>query len=221
MSGSHSSVGSSRGSSPGSEGFPAASAGTQSASRFDKAEASAAAETPVARSEKLFAKLSSKYPNHSGEDIKAALQKVYKECNGLKGMTIAQIIKATSKVIESNSAAASSVSVVRMSRVVGTLRDMKRESARPTVDVQQGQFQRSWAPTGPAGNGLEAMRWNGKDSQCSICLEDLDGSSKQMQTSCGHSFHEHCLEKWYKTDQSCPNCRTPSLSDKDFPSLGK
>lgn len=83
------------------------------------------------------------------------------------------------------------VSVVRMSRVVGTLRDMKRESARPTVDVQQGQFQRSWAPTGPAGNGLEAMRWNGKDSQCSICLEDLDGSSKQMQTSCGHSFHEH------------------------------
>ncbi|CAN8014263.1 unnamed protein product [Ixodes persulcatus] len=192
MSGSHSSVGSSRGSSPGSEGFPAVSAGTQSASRFDKAEASAAAETPVARSEKLFAKLSSKYPNHSGEDIKAALQKVYKECNGLKGMTIAQIIKATSKVIESTSAA-----------------------------VSNAASSRSWAPTGPAGNDLEATRWNGKDSQCSICLEDLDGSSKQMQTSCGHSFHEHCLEKWYKTDQSCPNCRTPSLSDKDFPSLGK
>ncbi|CAN7944455.1 unnamed protein product, partial [Ixodes hexagonus] len=107
MSGPNSSVGSSRGSSPGSEGHPAAAAAVQSASRFDKAEANAASETHVARSDKLFAKLSSKYPSHSGEEIKAALQKVYKERNGIKGMTIAEIVKATSKVIESNSAAAS------------------------------------------------------------------------------------------------------------------
>jgi hypothetical protein len=53
--------------------------------------------------------------------------------------------------------------------------------------------------------------------ECSICLESLLDSK---QLSCGHSFHEPCIDPWLQTNGSCPNCRfqecpAPSDSDSD------
>lgn len=45
--------------------------------------------------------------------------------------------------------------------------------------------------------------------QCSICLEDIKFLSTKIELSCGHSFHEKCISKWYKLNEkkTCPYCR--------------
>ena len=46
---------------------------------------------------------------------------------------------------------------------------------------------------------------------CSICLDKI--KINKVKTSCGHSFHKHCIDAWCRigrgvnTDK-CPNCRT-------------
>ena len=39
---------------------------------------------------------------------------------------------------------------------------------------------------------------------CSVCLDE-SGLSKTL--SCGHSFHEDCIDKWLEDNNTCPNCR--------------
>lgn len=45
---------------------------------------------------------------------------------------------------------------------------------------------------------------------CPICLCDwgeLDGNQLVL-APCGHFFHEHCINEWYRTRFDCPMCRT-------------
>lgn len=45
---------------------------------------------------------------------------------------------------------------------------------------------------------------------CPICLSDwgeLDGNQLVL-APCGHFFHEHCINEWYRTRFDCPMCRT-------------
>lgn len=45
---------------------------------------------------------------------------------------------------------------------------------------------------------------------CPICLSDwveLDGNQLVL-SPCGHFFHEHCINEWYRTRFDCPMCRT-------------
>jgi len=51
---------------------------------------------------------------------------------------------------------------------------------------------------------------------CPICIDDLkqddDGKSKTQANptetlSCGHQFHQSCLETWLRTKNNCPICR--------------
>lgn len=39
---------------------------------------------------------------------------------------------------------------------------------------------------------------------CAICLCKIDNEHK---LDCGHTFHEHCIQKWINTSPSCPICR--------------
>jgi hypothetical protein len=54
------------------------------------------------------------------------------------------------------------------------------------------------------------------DTQCSICLTDLEKNIKKLK--CEHSFHENCINKWINTSiNTCPLCRdTISLSKITF-----
>ena len=55
------------------------------------------------------------------------------------------------------------------------------------------------------------------DSDCSICLEDLN--KKQTYTlPCGHIFHTECQINWFRSKQvSCPKCRSSkTLGDLPF-----
>lgn len=41
---------------------------------------------------------------------------------------------------------------------------------------------------------------------CSICLEPCVSGVK---LECEHEFHKECIQEWFKTNMSCPNCRLP------------
>jgi hypothetical protein len=45
---------------------------------------------------------------------------------------------------------------------------------------------------------------------CGVCLDTLHSATFVISTSCGHSFHKECLEKWQPgvSVRPCPNCRT-------------
>jgi hypothetical protein len=44
------------------------------------------------------------------------------------------------------------------------------------------------------------------DLNCSICM-DSDTDINFVKTSCGHHYHEKCIEQWTKIQSNCPNCR--------------
>ena len=45
-----------------------------------------------------------------------------------------------------------------------------------------------------------------KLEECSICLEEILGSS-DIELKCGHTFHRDCIKEWKNHNNSCPNCR--------------
>ena len=53
---------------------------------------------------------------------------------------------------------------------------------------------------------VPALPLKGAENQkCPICLDELESETKE--TSCGHTFHNYCLDKWLETKNSCPLCR--------------
>lgn len=58
---------------------------------------------------------------------------------------------------------------------------------------------------------------------CTICHDSTEPSCGQeiRVLDCGHRFHEDCIQSWLKVNQTCPNCRSHSLLEEDFPSLRK
>ncbi|RUS81577.1 hypothetical protein EGW08_010651 [Elysia chlorotica] len=58
---------------------------------------------------------------------------------------------------------------------------------------------------------------------CTICHDSTEpGSGQEVRVlDCGHRFHEECIQSWLRVNQTCPNCRSHSLLEEDFPSLRK
>ncbi len=46
---------------------------------------------------------------------------------------------------------------------------------------------------------------------CSICLEEFKKDTKIVKLSCGHIFHQDCIEKWTKKKKDCPICRSENM----------
>ncbi|KAJ4715392.1 RING-H2 finger protein [Melia azedarach] len=48
----------------------------------------------------------------------------------------------------------------------------------------------------------------GLDSECVICLSEFSaGARVRILPSCNHGFHVRCIDKWLKSNASCPKCR--------------
>ena len=43
--------------------------------------------------------------------------------------------------------------------------------------------------------------------ECPICYEEIKGKDAKV-TSCKHSFHSECLQRWTRCNSTCPMCRT-------------
>ena len=46
------------------------------------------------------------------------------------------------------------------------------------------------------------------DSECSICLSNDVNTRNGGSLSCNHTFHNDCIQKWFKISSCCPYCRT-------------
>ncbi|XP_024965739.1 RING-H2 finger protein ATL74-like [Cynara cardunculus var. scolymus] len=45
-------------------------------------------------------------------------------------------------------------------------------------------------------------------TECTICLETFeDGENVRVLPHCSHEFHVGCIDKWFESHCSCPNCR--------------
>jgi Ring finger domain len=42
---------------------------------------------------------------------------------------------------------------------------------------------------------------------CSICLDEVEGSSPQRALPCGHAFHPDCIQLWLPRANRCPQCQ--------------
>ena len=45
------------------------------------------------------------------------------------------------------------------------------------------------------------------ESDCTICLEQIEVNQLECSLPCAHSFHPECISEWWQRDTSCPNCR--------------
>ena len=69
---------------------------------------------------------------------------------------------------------------------------------------------------------IPAMRYDSLFSKqlehdCSVCLTNFRPKAVINHLSCGHVFHQVCVEKWLKYRKlTCPNCRTNMIpQDED------
>jgi hypothetical protein len=43
--------------------------------------------------------------------------------------------------------------------------------------------------------------------ECSICLDKFTEGGYKRELICSHSYHKKCIDKWFKHELSCPQCR--------------
>ncbi|EAX87377.1 hypothetical protein TVAG_024430 [Trichomonas vaginalis G3] len=51
------------------------------------------------------------------------------------------------------------------------------------------------------------------NSECAICMCNIEDGEPTMMTPCGHPFHSQCLERWMQEQLVCPICRAPLLPE--------
>ncbi|CAH8320628.1 unnamed protein product [Eruca vesicaria subsp. sativa] len=46
--------------------------------------------------------------------------------------------------------------------------------------------------------------------ECSVCLSEFEEDDQgRLLPKCGHSFHVHCIDTWFRSSSTCPLCRAP------------
>ncbi|KAH9669229.1 E3 ubiquitin-protein ligase ATL76 [Citrus sinensis] len=52
------------------------------------------------------------------------------------------------------------------------------------------------------------LKLPGLDNECVICLSDFaPGERVRILPKCNHGFHVRCIDKWLRSNSSCPKCR--------------
>lgn len=47
-----------------------------------------------------------------------------------------------------------------------------------------------------------------EQKKCLVCLEEFGDGDDLKTLPCLHIYHQHCVEHWLRTDNSCPVCKT-------------
>ena len=50
-----------------------------------------------------------------------------------------------------------------------------------------------------------------QNKECIICFVDYEAGDKTVTLPCnnGHMFHQECIERWLKSNNTCPLCKEP------------
>uniref|UniRef100_A0ACD5YP19 Uncharacterized protein n=1 Tax=Avena sativa TaxID=4498 RepID=A0ACD5YP19_AVESA len=50
--------------------------------------------------------------------------------------------------------------------------------------------------------------------ECSVCLAEMaDGEKGRLLPGCGHRFHVECIDRWFRTNSTCPICRVAAFGE--------
>ena len=58
-------------------------------------------------------------------------------------------------------------------------------------------------------DGIETVNFNIYNSdiyQCGICMDNFQNEEKIKKLSCGHIYHNECLNQWIQSNNKCPFC---------------
>jgi hypothetical protein len=47
-----------------------------------------------------------------------------------------------------------------------------------------------------------------EETECSICIDTIKLTEYERSLGCLHKFHKKCIDKWKKTMDTCPVCRS-------------
>ena len=52
--------------------------------------------------------------------------------------------------------------------------------------------------------------------RCNICLEDFSNGEKVLVLPCLHIFHTNCIKEWFKSNNTCPLCKSQITESKIY-----
>ena len=58
------------------------------------------------------------------------------------------------------------------------------------------------------------------DDLCPICYSEYSSNTPGGKLGCGHDFHVECIVRWLGTNQTCPMCRSATLSCSSCDNVG-
>ena len=54
---------------------------------------------------------------------------------------------------------------------------------------------------------------------CCICMCIISDSDDTKTTTCNHTFHTNCIDRWYTSRNTCPQCRTEQFDINLLPDV--
>jgi hypothetical protein len=71
----------------------------------------------------------------------------------------------------------------------------------------------------------QLARWlkpvRGVVADCCICMETSARTARMARVGCGHTFHCSCLERWLRSQHTCPLCRCDLRHDGTPPDVSR
>jgi hypothetical protein len=58
-------------------------------------------------------------------------------------------------------------------------------------------------------NQIKTKLKNDHEDDCCICMDAMKKNTLVRILPCTHTFHSRCVDKWLKTNNSCPICKRP------------
>ncbi|KAJ4715393.1 RING-H2 finger protein [Melia azedarach] len=81
----------------------------------------------------------------------------------------------------------------------------RSSSARPPINKG---IKKKTLNTFPVEKYSAESKLPGLETECVICLSEFaSGDRVRLLPKCNHGFHVHCIDKWLKSNSSCPKCR--------------
>eukprot|EP01068_Selenidium_serpulae_P019925 Selendium_serpulae@DN749_c0_g1_i1.p4 len=59
-----------------------------------------------------------------------------------------------------------------------------------------------------AKHDLRAAKVKTAGVVCTVCHDEVPIGKLVRVMTCGHSFHDDCLQQWLASNNTCPNCRS-------------
>ena len=86
------------------------------------------------------------------------------------------------------------------------LKNQFKKKIRKKIKMSRCEFKKDDGKRCKLKTSSDFCHHHSKLNDCSICYNKI--SNNKIKTfSCGHSFHESCIDDWFERDNKCPMCR--------------